>query len=74
LFAQYKSIHNNESYNHIQTEVKVGKSAKSGGWTLSKSEFYKFYPELKNLEHDYEVKIDGIIVKAIYLFGPTFLR
>ncbi len=64
LFAQYKSIHNNESYNHIQTEVKVGKSAKSGGWTLSKSEFYKFYPELKNLEHDYEVKIDGINSKG----------
>ena len=64
LFAQYKSIPDNESDNHIQTEVKVGKSSKSGGWTLSRSEFYKFYPELKNLEHDYEVKIDGIKSKG----------
>ncbi|MFA0832627.1 MAG: MrcB family domain-containing protein [Methanobacterium formicicum] len=64
LFAQYKSIPDENLEWNIQTEVKVGKSSKSGGWTLSRSEFYKFYPELKNLEHDYKVKIDGIQSKG----------
>ncbi|WP_100906291.1 MrcB family domain-containing protein [Methanobacterium subterraneum] len=70
LFAQYKSTQDNESNLHIQTEVKVGKSSKSGGWTLSKSEFYKFYPELKNLEHDYKIKIDGIESTGNLLLWP----
>lgn len=64
LFAQYKSFSDESFEESIQTEVKVGKSDKSGGWTLSRSEFYKFYPELKNLEHDYDVKIDGIQSKG----------
>ena len=70
LFAQYKSIQNDDSDIHIQTEVKVGKSSKSGGWTLSKSEFYKFYPELKNLEHDYKIKVDGIKSTGNLLLWP----
>ncbi len=70
LFAQYKSISDKRLDPHIQTEVKIGKSAKSGGWTLSKSEFYKYYPELKNLEHNYQVKIDGIQSNANLLLWP----
>jgi Cdc6-like AAA superfamily ATPase len=64
LFAQYKSLSDESFEENIRTEVKVEKSAKNGGWTLSRSEFYKFYPELKNLEHDYDVKIDGIQSKG----------
>lgn len=69
LFAQYKSLPNGKS-DYIKTEVKVGKSAKSGGWTLSKSEFYNFYPELKNLEHEYQITIDGIPSSGNLLLWP----
>jgi len=73
LFARYKSVPDESLVPHIQTEVKVGKSAKSGGWTLSKSEFYKFYPELKSLEHEYKIKVDGIQSNGNLSIWPQLL-
>ena len=42
------------------TEVKVGQSAKSGGWTLNKTKFFEFYPELKENEITYDIKVDDV--------------
>ncbi|MGP8024403.1 MAG: MrcB family domain-containing protein [Methanobacterium sp.] len=70
LFAQYKSTSDENHHISINTEAKVGKSAKSGGWTLSKTEFYNLYPDLKNLERDYEIIIDGIKSKGNLFLWP----
>ena len=74
LFAKYKSSSDENHQVSINTEAKVGKSAKSGGWTLNKSDFFNFYPELKNFEgEDYDIIIDDIKSKGnLYLFQQLF--
>ena len=60
LFAQYLSNFEKSKDSSFVTEVKVGQSAKSGGWTLNKTKFFEFYPELKENEITYDIKVDDV--------------
>ena len=45
--------------NRISTEVTVGKSAESGGWSLNRNDLSEFLP-VENYEGIYPINVDGI--------------
>ncbi|MGF7118649.1 MrcB family domain-containing protein [Methanobacterium oryzae] len=70
LFAQYISSPKNES-TLINTEVKVGKSAKNKGWTLKRNVLDEL--DVPNYNGSYDIKIDGIQSKGnFYMLSQLF--
>lgn len=57
LFADF--ISNDISEDVIESKVRVGKSSKNGGWTLSRTDVDKKFPILK-YEKNYPIVVDGI--------------
>lgn len=61
LFAQYQAeAHGKINDEFIVTDVKVGKSAIHEGWTFPRTEFFNYYPDLKKLQGQYNIQVDGI--------------
>jgi len=63
LFAQYISGLEMDQENElkaIKTEVKVGKSANSGGWAFKKDDFFIRYPDLKKYEKYYDIMVNDV--------------
>lgn len=58
LFAQYVST-NKPKAQSIKTSVKVGKSSKSGGWSLKRHDL-KDLIQIDDIEGQYNIKVDGI--------------
>ena len=63
LYGQYidqKNFHIEADEDKIVTDVKVGKSPDSKGWTLSKEDFFEVFSDLEKLEKQYSIKVDEI--------------
>lgn len=73
LFAQYLSKADKSQDFSFVTEVKVGQSAKSGGWALNKVNSLEYFPGLKQYEKTYDIKVDnaegkGTLTPWLYMF------
>ena len=60
LFARFLSEKNFETEKTISTKVKVGKSDKSGGWSISRSEMTDIIPVLDFEKDKQSIVVDGI--------------
>ena len=72
LFAQY--LENNPSgriNNHgsINTEVTVGKSSESGGWSLNRNDLKELIP-IDELENRYSILVDGVPAEGDLKLNP----
>ena len=67
LFAQYIS---DWSPSVINTEVKVGKSADSGGWSLNRNDYGKAFPDMFSIEGTFPIKLNGIEDKGTVKINP----
>lgn len=67
LFGQYLMLKDNNRTEEIDTsggivttDVLVGKSHSSGGWSFPRKDFFKLFPKLKEIEGTYDIEIDGM--------------
>jgi len=64
LYGYYLSKNNSSSFGKgkqvIKTDVKVGKSFKSGGWSFPREDFFEIFPELGETEGLYDIEVDDI--------------
>jgi Cdc6-like AAA superfamily ATPase len=58
LFTQY--LTKKKEFDTIETDVKVGKSISSKGWTFPKESFLSKYPHIQRHEGTYDIEVDGV--------------
>ena len=69
LFASYISTEKIIANETIDTEVTVGKSYSSNGWSLKREDCDKLMP-IKEYENEYKIKVDGINAKGKLRINP----
>ena len=73
LFAQYLTdnhpLENEDTISSINTEVLVGKSSESGGWSLNRNDIKDLIP-IDELENSYSIVVDGVPANANLKLNP----
>ncbi len=73
LFAQYLTdnhpLENEDAISSINTEVLVGKSSESGGWSLNRNDIKDLIP-IDELENTYSIIVDGVPANANLKLNP----
>ena len=73
LFAQYltenRPLEYENTYISINTEVLVGKSSESGGWSLNRNDIKDLIP-IDELENSYSIIVDGVPANANLKLNP----
>lgn len=60
LFAKYLSVNVSEEKKVVSTEVRVGKSSTSGGWSISRKVMEELIPVLNLEKEKHHIVVDGI--------------
>ena len=73
LFAKYltenRPLENENTFSSINTEVLVGKSYESGGWSLNRNDIRDLIP-IDDFENSYSIIVDGVSANADLKLNP----